>query len=186
MVMVMKIIKRRMVSFRKAPAAARDFAEAVDASNYRTSLTPGRWPHSRDMSQEYPLTGRRNAETRRTLQPVMQCWPPYIRIKEPKLHACILCEASLFWLSSFLASTHENLFPLNHLEYHSNSPHTSPHNKVLGNSKAPNIKLTPQGHESESLGYPWICKSEEKPPEDSGVSIPFHSSFGKDSFTLNT
>lgn len=40
--MVMKIIKRRMASFRKAPAAARDFAEAVDASNYRTSLTPGR------------------------------------------------------------------------------------------------------------------------------------------------
>ena len=53
MVMVMKMIKRRTACFRKAPAAARDFAEAVDASNYMISLTPGRWPHSRDTSQEY-------------------------------------------------------------------------------------------------------------------------------------
>lgn len=93
--MVVKIVKRRMACFRKAPAAAQDFAEAVDASNYRTSLTPGRWPH-RDMSQEYPQTGRRNAETKRTLHPVMQLLTPYIRIKEPKFHAYILSKASLF------------------------------------------------------------------------------------------
>lgn len=95
--MVMKIIKRRMACFRKAPAAARDFAEAVDASNYRTSLTPGRWPH-RDMSQEYPQTGRRNAKTRRTLQPVMQLLTPYIRINEPKLHAFLYFQKHLFSL----------------------------------------------------------------------------------------
>ena len=94
MMMMMKMIKRRTACFRKAPAAARDFAEAVDASNYMISLTPRRWPHSRDTSQEYTQAKKEEGKTRITLQPLMQLLkslgnPIYQR--PLKLHAYLPC-----------------------------------------------------------------------------------------------